>query len=200
MNVRVIDGFCTSAEAVAAVTEWPGPEAPWVVYNSPDQTKRALHDWRHIPDACRVLLGRMLHLDAPSMLGLPPAVPDSILWGGGLHEHRRGERLGLHLDADRHPLTGLCRRANAILYLSEWETVWGGGLEFWCGRRMSQIINPAPGRLVVFATDDDSCHGMPSPLTCPDGIRRMSLAVYWWGPATGPATRVRSVFEGCARK
>ena len=191
MNVRIIDDFASAAECAAAVAAWPDAAAPWVVYADDWQTKRALHDWRSIPEPCRLLLRRLLALDAPGMLGLPPAVPDTLLWGGGLHEHRRGEKLGLHLDADRHPLTGMERRANAVLYLSEWRPEWGGGLEFWSGGAVGQVVYPAPGRLVVFATDDGSYHGMPGALECPDGARRLSLAVYWWGTTPAGATPKR---------
>ena len=36
--------------------------------------------------------------------------------------------------------------------------------------------------MVVFTTDDKSFHGHPQPLTCPAGVTRDSIALYYYSP------------------
>lgn len=184
---RVIDGLFAADLLVQAAREWPGEDAPWVRYDTPLEQKRALNDWKAIPPACRYLLGQLLVLDAAGLLGIQagPLLPDTLLWGAGLHEHRRGEHLDLHLDADGHPLLNMRRRANAILFVvPEWSAAWNGALEFWdeARERVEAVIHPKPGRIVLFETSDTSYHGIPQPVLCPDTLARRSLAVYWWEP------------------
>jgi Rps23 Pro-64 3,4-dihydroxylase Tpa1-like proline 4-hydroxylase len=181
MNLRVIDDFCSKVECYDAVREWPDDSAPWVVYDTDEQKKKAMHDWKSIPYSSAFLLKRMMMFDAPGALGLGRAIPDTMLWGGGLHEHKNGDRLGLHLDSSQHPLTYMKRMCNAILYLSEWNPKWGGGLEFWSGDSADQIVYPKPGRLVVFETCEDGLHGITKPISCYGDKKRLSLAVYWFG-------------------
>jgi hypothetical protein len=64
----------------------------------------------------------------------------------------------------------------------DWQDEWGGHLELW-DKEMSHAvekISPVFNRLVVFATTDSSFHGHPDPLTCPVGVRRRSLALYYY--------------------
>ena len=91
--------------------------------------------------------------------------------------------MAVHADFTRHRLLQLDRRLNVLLYLNEhWEDEWEGHLELWapdmksCGRR----LRPQAGRCVVFNTSDNSFHGHPEPLACPDGITRKSIALYYY--------------------
>ena len=44
----------------------------------------------------------------------------------------RGGKLNIHLDYSIHPKSGLQRKLNFIVYLTEGgESEWGGGLELW---------------------------------------------------------------------
>ena len=95
---------------------------------------------------------------------------------------RPGDYLRMHLDADRHPLTGLERRANAILFLTG---DCGGPLILG-----ESPVQPTPGRLVLFETTDESWHGVPGPITG----ARLSLSSYWWGLPRGAAKRGRAEF------
>ncbi len=193
-NSLILDDWAPSDLLARAAAEWPGDRAPWVEYATADQHKRTLgcrrtergqivSDWPAIPAACRELLARILVLDVGVLLCIAGRlVPDTLLWGAGLCEMRTGDYLGEHLDADRHPLTGLERRANGVLFLT-------GG----CGGPLllgDKAIMPKPGRLVLFATDEESWHSVPGPITAP----RRSLAVYWWGQPRGAAKRPRAQF------
>lgn len=70
-----------------------------------------------------------------------------------------------------------------IVYLNRhWKEEYGGNLELWnremtrCERRVLPIFN----RCVIFNTTDFSYHGHPEPLTCPEGMTRKSLALYYY--------------------
>jgi hypothetical protein len=45
-----------------------------------------------------------------------------------------------------------------------------------CVRKVLPVFN----RCVVFSTTDDSFHGHPEELTCPDGWSRKSIALYYY--------------------
>lgn len=194
MNITIRDDVFAAEMVREAAASWPGPEAPWVRYDTPLERKQTLNDWPAVPLACAALLRHLLSLPVGPMLGLPespPLLPDMGLWGAGLHEHQAGQHLDVHLDADCHRLTGMERRANAILFLSPWRAEWGGPLELWDHDLASPIlVYPAPGRLVLFECSDGSYHGVPRRVTGPQP--RRSLAVYWWSLPRGPLRRPRA--------
>lgn len=98
--------------------------------------------------------------------------------GGGLHEIRPGGLLKMHCDFDKHP-TGLQRAVNLLIYLTEgWQDEWGGALEL--GEDRSAQIYPRGGTAVLFESNGTSWHGHPTPLACPEGITRRSLALYYY--------------------
>jgi hypothetical protein len=50
---------------------------------------------------------------------------------------------------------------------------------------------------VLFRTSDDSYHGLPRPITCPEGTQRNSLAIYYVSrPRQGVAHRPKAMFVG----
>lgn len=188
----VIDGAFDAELVRAADQSWPGADAPWVRYQTDLERKSALHQWEHIPQSCAELLGQMALLPVERWLGVP-GVPDLSLYGAGLHEMGRGGRLAMHLDADRHARLGLSRRINAILFVGDWRPDWGGALVLATNEPPLEIL-PAFNRLVLFATDDKSLHGVPQPLACPPGVSRRSVALYFWGPAGEATQRPRAEF------
>jgi len=138
------------------------------------------------------------------LTGIDGLVPDPHFHGGGLHQILPGGYLDIHADFNRHPVTWLERRLNLLLYLNrDWREDYGGALELW-DRDMSacrQSILPVFNRCVVFSTDSFSHHGHPRPLTCPEGMTRKSLALYYFTkerPAaeTDAATRWETHFAG----
>ena len=59
-------------------------------------------------------------------------IPDPYLFGGGLHQIKRGGFLKIHSDFNVHPQMRLNRRINLLLYLNkDWKEDWGGQLELW---------------------------------------------------------------------
>jgi 2OG-Fe(II) oxygenase superfamily len=117
------------------------------------------------------------------LTGIDGLVPDPHLVGGGLHQTVRGGFLKVHADFNWHERLLLDRRINLILYLNrDWKEEYGGHLELWNGdmTRCEQRIHPVFNRCVIFNTTDFSYHGHPDPLTCPDGMTRKSIAMYYY--------------------
>lgn len=122
--------------------------------------------------------------------GFHRLLPDASLDGGGLHTSRRGGHLNLHADFTSHHVHHHWRRRiNVLYYLNrEWDTAWGGALELWNADRTECVdrVDPIGNRLLVFTTDEHSYHGHPDPMTCPDGVERRSLALYYFQEEEAP--------------
>lgn len=110
--------------------------------------------------------------------------------GGGLHSHGTGDKLDLHLDYSLHPISGLERRFNLIVYLvpEPWPSSYGGALELRGAAQqsasegveageLSASVLPAFNRAVLFSTTAPSFHGFPAPLCCPADARRKCAAL-----------------------
>ncbi len=116
--------------------------------------------------------------------GIENLIPDDALGSGGIHQSERGGFLNIHADFTVHPYhQDWRRRLNVLIYLNEeWQDEWGGLLELWsrdmksCQRKIAPIFN----RCVVFNTDESSFHGHPEPMTCPVGVKRKSIALYYY--------------------
>ncbi|HKD10460.1 MAG TPA: 2OG-Fe(II) oxygenase [Thermoanaerobaculia bacterium] len=115
--------------------------------------------------------------------GIAGLVPDPEFGGGGLHQIVRGGFLKVHADFNWHPRLKLDRRLNMLIYLNkDWREEYGGHLELW-GReqeRAEKSILPLFNRTVIFATTDSSYHGHPRPLSCPEGMTRKSVSLYYY--------------------
>jgi 2OG-Fe(II) oxygenase superfamily len=117
------------------------------------------------------------------LTGIPALLPDPYFTGGGFHETTRGGKLGIHADFRINDQLHVQRRLNLLVYLNEtWDDDWRGHLELWdkgmkeCRARIAPIWN----RCVVFSTDEDTWHGHPDELLVPDGVKRRSLALYYY--------------------
>ena len=73
------------------------------------------------------------------------------------------------------------------MYLTEeWDTSWGGGLELWSHdsetkkpKEKIKIVDNVFNRAILFDTTQNSWHGFPEPITCPEGTYRKSIAFYY---------------------
>jgi 2OG-Fe(II) oxygenase superfamily len=116
---------------------------------------------------------------------------DFGLNGGGWHMHGRGGDLNVHLDYSIHPKLGEQRKLNIILYMTpDWKEEWGGHLELWShdeetNRPKDRVSRLAPkfNTAVIFDTTQNSWHGLPEFVSCPEGQYRRSLAAYYVRPA-----------------
>lgn len=201
----VMDGFLPTDVLDAVLSEFPGPgDIEWWKFADARERKLATIDERSMGPVTRLLLWELNSAPVLDFLrdltGIEGLVPDPHYFGGGLHQIEPGGYLKVHADFNRHPVTGLERRLNLLVYLNkQWQPGYGGALELWdrdmgaCRRAIEPVFN----RCVVFSTDEHSYHGHPEPLTCPPGMTRKSLALYYYSVArsAGPVEARNTVFR-----
>lgn len=161
----------------------------WFEYNNPLEVKKTCNNWWDFPSATYNFIE---YLNSPKFIswlteltGIQGLRPDPGLHGAGWHIHGNGGKLNVHLDYSIHPKLNLERKLNLIYYLSEgWDPEWGGNLELWSGddkkakekiKQVDYIFN----RAVLFDTTQNSWHGFPDRLACPEGLYRKSIAMYY---------------------
>jgi Rps23 Pro-64 3,4-dihydroxylase Tpa1-like proline 4-hydroxylase len=117
------------------------------------------------------------------LTGIEGLLVDAQLLGGGVHLVKRGGLLRVHADFRRHLSYNLERRLNLLLYMNpDWREEYGGHFEIWDKemKACQRSILPIANRCVIFNTTDDSYHGHPHPLACPEGALRCSIALYYY--------------------
>jgi Rps23 Pro-64 3,4-dihydroxylase Tpa1-like proline 4-hydroxylase len=184
----VIDDFLPTDVLRRVAENFPNAgNIEWYKFADPRSKKLAAEDESLIEDNARWLLYQLNSATFMKFLetltGIEGLIPDPYFAGGGLHQIERGGYLKIHADFNRHPKLKLDRRLNLLLYLNEnWKEEYGGHLELW-DREMEQAVHrilPIFNRCVIFSTTDTSYHGHPEPLTCPSGMTRKSLALYYY--------------------
>lgn len=183
-----IDNFFPEEIASILVDELPGSkDIQWAEYSHAHSKKLATNDETQMGEMTRHVLGQMnishFLLFLEKLSGIEGLIPDTHLWGGGLHQITRGGYLNVHVDFNWYEKLKLNRRLNLLLYLNkDWREEYGGHIELW-GADMAKCekkILPVFNRCVIFSTSDFSYHGHPEPLTCPEGWSRKSLALYYY--------------------
>ena len=114
--------------------------------------------------------------------GIENLMPDPYLVGGGYHEIKRGGKLGVHIDFNKHSMWGADRRVNVLVYLNkDWDAEWGGSIKLYDTNKRERVsVSPDFNTMVVFSTTETSWHGHPEPLTCPEHRSRKSIAIYYY--------------------
>lgn len=192
-NHIVIDNFFTDDIAQSIAESFPShSDDVWTVsYNNPVENKKACSHWDKFPASVYSALYYLCSSDFISILsrltGNGFIFADYGLHGGGMHSHNRGGKLNIHKDYSIHPKLNYERNYNLIVYMTpDWNSEWGGGLEFWshdeetnspkeCITKIENKFN----RAVLFDTSQNSWHGLPQELTCPENKARRSLACYY---------------------
>lgn len=184
----VFDDFMDRAVLDAVLAEFPAPgQIRWQKFDNAKEIKFASSVDANFGPMTRLLL---YHLNSITFLdfltavtGIPDLIADPHFEGGGLHQIRRGGKLGIHADFNKHARYGLDRRLNVLLYLNkDWKDEYGGHLELW-DRSMTKCeakILPIFNRMMIFSTTDFTYHGHPDPLQCPEDRTRKSLALYYF--------------------
>jgi hypothetical protein len=192
----VIDDFLAPDEAAQCASEFPSGDE-WISFVHVNERKYANQQ----PETWGPTLQRLLDqvqsqefVDFVSkMTGIENLVADDTLEGAGLHQSLRGGFLNMHADFTVHPKKRHWRRrVNLLVYFNPgWQEEWGGALELWSKdmSHMEEKIPPTLGRAVLFNTDADSFHGHPEPMTCPEGVARQSLALYYFTEEEAPVVR-----------
>lgn len=181
--------FLDPEVARAACREFPAPTtATWTHYLHQNENKHGMTKRELFPPAIAEIADELNSPDFVSWLsvltGIPKLLADPGLEGGGLHQSGPGGFLNMHTDFSKHHYhTNWRRRVNLILYLSEgWKEEWGGSIELWDGKmqRCAAKYPPLLNSALIFNTTEESYHGFPEPLRCPEGQARKSLAFYYY--------------------
>lgn len=169
----------------------------WINYTHYNEKKKGLNKLDLLPAAIKETINE---LNSPEFLtflskltGINNLQKDDQLEGGGIHQSTRGGYLNIHADFTVHPHhRNWQRRVNVLVYLNrDWKEEWGGKLELW-DREMKtceEKVLPVFNRCVIFNTDADSYHGHPEPMTCPEGVYRRSIALYYYSIEDKPFRR-----------
>lgn len=208
-NHVAIDNFFIPEIAELLSKEFPDFNDPHVNdHNNPLEIKKSLNHWDRFPP---------LTYRAFTLFGRPEFIRNmetltqiyDTLWydyglnGGGWHMHGRGGNNNIHLDYNVHPKLGQQRKLNIIVYLTpNWQPEWGGGLELWSHdeetnqpKERVKTVENVFNRAVIFDTTQNSWHGLPNKIECPEGVLRKSLAAYYTHPApTSTENRGRALF------
>ena len=194
----VFDDFLRPAAVEAAIEEFP-PLDPtqWNNYLHANERKFSNTDpatWGPtLQEILAVLNSDRFVAFVGKLIGVEGLVADPTLEGGGLHQSTAGGFLNVHADFTVHPHNRrLQRRANILLYLNpDWKPEYGGDLEIWSKDMQECVekVSPIANRVLIFSTEQDSFHGHPDPMTCPEGMARRSMALYYFSLEDDPVVR-----------
>ncbi|MGB3619594.1 MAG: 2OG-Fe(II) oxygenase, partial [Catalinimonas sp.] len=185
----VLEDFLEPEAAHEAKAAFPSvQDQGWIHYVHFNEKKHGLNKLDRVPGPLRAVIEE---LNSPAFVaflseltGIEGLRADESLEGGGLHQSLRGGFLNIHADFTVHPhRRQLRRRVNVLVYFNEdWLPAYRGDLELWTRdmKRCAQKIAPTFNRCVIFNTDEDSFHGLPEPLACPEGESRKSVALYYF--------------------
>lgn len=185
----MLDNFLDVASAEQAQRAFPRvQDQGWIHYVHVNERKHGLNKMDRLPPYLREVILK-LNSDRfvrflEKLTGIQGLHADEMLEGGGLHQSQRGGFLNIHADFTVHPhKRNWKRRVNVLVYLNKnWRIEWGGDLELWerdmsaCGQKIPPLFN----RCVIFNTDEDSYHGLPDPIQCPEEETRKSIALYYF--------------------
>ncbi len=194
----VLDDFLEPDALKAAIDEFP-PLDPglWTNYLHTNERKFSNTDpqtWgQTLQEILRELNSPRFVTFVSRLIGVEGLVADPSLEGGGLHQSTTGGFLNIHADFTVHPHNRKWqRRANILLYLNnDWKPEYGGDLELWSAdmKECVEKVSPVANRVLIFTTDATSFHGHPEPMTCPEGVARRSLALYYFTIEEDPLVR-----------
>jgi len=204
----VIDNFFNETFALNIAKEFPKHDDPvWTrIYNNPVEVKWTCNHWDRFSENIYVALTQCMSPNFTKILSdffdVDFLLPDYGLHGGGIHSHKSGGKLNIHKDYSIHPKLNMMRNFNLIVYMTpNWNKEWNGGLELWSHdettnrpKELVKVIENKFNRAVIFDTTQNSWHGLPSTLCCPETVSRNSLAVYYVSNITGDVENRKKAF------
>jgi len=152
----------------------------WTPFDT-DSKNRLESDMPAVWKCLQYFNSRPFLLFLENLTGIKDLIADVDFEGGGIHKIKNGGRLELHSDYNKHPNKDIWRRINLLLYLTpNWN--YNGHLDLYEKDPLVKVksILPTFNRAVIFNTTDDSIHGHPTPLVCPEEISRYSFALYYF--------------------
>ena len=189
INYLVVDDFLETSFAQLVATEHRDvSQHSWIEYSHYNQKKFGVTDVSLMGLNTRNLIEELSSAPFMSWLcdvtGFNDLVFDYDLDRGGLHRIERGGFLKIHTDERSHVKhMDWMRCINMLLFLSpDYQEFRGGNLDLWDNKKRTLIesIQPKFNRCVIFGSDENSFHGHPTPLNCPENSARRSLALYYF--------------------
>lgn len=185
----VIDNFLDEKVANELHDTFPSNYDDWYKYENPIEVKYAYDNIDKVDDKIKNYFYYLSSTKAvdifKKLTNIHDLEYDEYLHGAGLHCHPKHGRLNIHLDYEKHPLSGKERRLNIIYFLSkDWKSEWNGQNELWdknsekCVKKTEVVFN----RAIIFKTNDITWHGLPDKILCPENEHRKSLAFYYVSP------------------
>ena len=182
----VIDNFLSDDYAEEIHNLFPTNYENWYKYINPLEVKFAYDNINLLNEN---LKNYFYYLSSNHIINLIKEITniknielDEYLHGAGLHSHPNHGRLNVHLDYEKHPISGKERRINIIYFSTKnWDPLWNGANELWdkdvtkCVKKTDVKFN----RAIIFKTNEISWHGLHEKISCPDNIFRKSLAYYY---------------------
>ena len=151
----------------------------WTPFDT-DSKNRIESDMPAVWKCLQYFNSRPFLLFLENLTGIKDLIADVDFEGGGIHKIKNGGRLELHSDYNKHPNKDIWR-INLLLYLTpNWN--YNGHLDLYEKDPLVKVksILPTFNRAVIFNTTDDSIHGHPTPLVCPEEVSRYSFALYYF--------------------
>ena len=189
----LIDGQLLSKIAAASVSQTTG----WTSHHTALQSKRTLDKPASLPKDITRYFRLVYSTDFIGFLeqltGIRGLLPDPELFGGGLHEAGTHGRFEIHVDFQRHPISGRRNRLALITYLNEgWTDADGGALELWClkDRKRHSSIVPVMGRTLIMEQSPEAAHGYPMAMGA--NRKRRALIAYFYTEAQPEDVALRS--------
>ena len=165
-------------------------------FDAAEEKLKSQYNPDRMPDYTRHLFqafnSRPFVLFLEEMTGIKGLIPDPYYIGAGIHKTLNGGYLNIHADFNVHGQMKLERRLNVLIYLNPpWKEEWGGSFEVWDKPMQNKVASFAPteNRMCCFSTGSDTWHGNPEPVNHPDGLPRLSIALYYY-TATWDDSRV----------
>ena len=162
------------------------PNEKWWKYENPLEVKYALDNLELMDGVISNIFYALSHDNTidkfKKIFNIPDLEYDPYCHGAGLHMHPRYGRLNMHIDYEIHPISNKQRRLNVILYLNdEWNEEWNGDTQLWDETVSNCVVKSYPKKntAIIFVTTEQSWHGVPNIIQCPNDIYRKTLAFYY---------------------
>lgn len=186
----VLDGYFDEQVLDRLAADFPSRDKrDWLNYDTADEVKQTSRGMASLSPYVQAFLLQMNSepwMEQMRLItGVADMVGDPLYLGGGLHESFRGGWLNAHVDWTQHGMLPMVRRANMIVYLNRnWDPAWGGALELYdpVTKKAEAKVEPFFNRAVIFPTREDTYHGFPEPITCPEDRTRKSVSLFYWSP------------------
>ena len=201
------ENFLHQEIAEQMVDDFPAVNESFYKYDNPLEKKYAFDKISELPDSIK---NTLTELNSPPFLnflekltGIKGLIPDPYYRGGGIHQSKRGGKLDIHVDFNKHPKLKLERRLNVLIYLNKnWKEEYNGDFQIWDGYRdengkhvlidVAQKIYPTFNTFVCFNTSERSYHGFPEEIMCPEDMTRRSIALYYYTAKTDGEINIHS--------